>query len=690
MVGGGRRTGPVVLRRRPEAVDLPLPPGGHRHVPAGPQRGSAARGRTADRQLPHHQTDPGMGQPHVRRGSSVQDGESQPAYVPLDPDRGARRIGTGGGVHRVRAAPRNWRGRRPAGGRGRRCRRRHSSGHRRWLARLRHQDRRWRPARWSDVAVLLPARTSLRALERALERRRHPVPGRDLLARLRDGRDPGPAHGGPGGRGSHRLAGGGRRPAHGRVRLRRRRPVHLAADARRPLGPPGPAPAAAPTETSSAQGLSWLGELHRERLWLAPSQVLERIVRERRLMEVAFVHPRPRDLWRRLRFVVDQCRAWEEAGGTTLREYLAWVRLQSAEGARVIETVLPETDDDAVRILTIHGAKGLEFPITVLSGLTTQLSRRQGGVQVLFPPGGAGRCISRRTWRPPSSPTSQPIEEQMDCHERLRLLYVAATRARDHLIVSVHRKEGLAELRRRRSCSTSLAGIRRWSRSWGRRRAGCEEAGARGVHTGAASEVASPDLPSLPTDGSKNDLPPLSRPAARWPCPPPGWPRRRPAPRSSKRWPASRRTRGTSTCRRGRRAGTAAPSAGPSTACCRRSTWRRARAGRGVRGPGRGRGRPREGGRDRGLLSFGAGVGRRRGGGPTPPLAGGLRRHPLWRWGARGVHRPALPLAGRAGRRRLQDRQLARRSRPSGQGRALPGPTAGVRPGRERRRPARR
>ena len=28
----------------------------------------------------------------------------------------------------------------------------------------------WRPARWSDVAVLLPARTSLRALERALER----------------------------------------------------------------------------------------------------------------------------------------------------------------------------------------------------------------------------------------------------------------------------------------------------------------------------------------------------------------------------------------------------------------------------------------------------------------------------------------------------------------------------------------
>ena len=45
--------------------------------------------------------------------------------------------------------------------------------------------------------------------------------------------------------------------------------------------------------------------------------------------------------------------------GGSLREYLRWADLQSAEGARVVETVLPETDDDAVRILTIHGAKGL-------------------------------------------------------------------------------------------------------------------------------------------------------------------------------------------------------------------------------------------------------------------------------------------------------------------------------------------
>ena len=33
-----------------------------------------------------------------------------------------------------------------------------------------------------------------------------------------------------------------------------------------------------------------------------------------------------------------------------------------------------------------------------------------------------------------------PVDEQMDAFERRRLLYVATTRARDHLVVSLHRK----------------------------------------------------------------------------------------------------------------------------------------------------------------------------------------------------------------------------------------------------------
>jgi UvrD-like helicase C-terminal domain len=185
-----------------------------------------------------------------------------------------------------------------------------------------------------------------------------------------------------------------------------------------------------------------LGRRRRRAAQPARRESLERILRERRFFELGAAERRPRDLWRRLRFVLDQCRAWEEAGGVTLRQYLHWVEGQSAEGSRVIETVLPESDDDAVRILTIHGAKGLEFPIVVLSGLTTEMRAHPRGVEVRFPPTQGWAIKLHKGMSTTDFELTTPLDEQMDHDERLRLLYVATTRARDHLVVSVHRKGG--------------------------------------------------------------------------------------------------------------------------------------------------------------------------------------------------------------------------------------------------------
>ena len=180
-------------------------------------------------------------------------------------------------------------------------------------------------------------------------------------------------------------------------------------------------------------------DLHDARWWLTPAQLLERIIRERAALESAVATGRPRDVWRRLRFVVDQARAWSDAGGVGLRSYLQWARLQGADNAKVTETVLPETDDDSVRILTIHGAKGLQFPITVVSGMSSPMQRPPYGPTIAFPPGQP--AVSRLSARVASEGYDQwqPIDEMMDEHERLRLLYVACTRACDHLVVSLHR-----------------------------------------------------------------------------------------------------------------------------------------------------------------------------------------------------------------------------------------------------------
>ncbi len=300
---------------------------------------------------------------------------------------------------------------------------------------------KWRDAQLGDVCILLPARTSLPFLERALEAEGIAYRAetsslvyatrevRDLLMTLRAIDDP-----------SDELAlvSALRSPLfgcgdddlfefhvehEGRWDVRRLPPDTL------------------PPDHPVVDALGALRELHQARVWVTPSELLERVVRERHVLELGADSGKFRDVSRRIRFVVDQARAFGDAAGGSLRDYLAWATLQGTEGARVVETVLPETDDDAVRIMTVHGAKGLQFPIVVCSGTTTQAAARLGGVQVLFPASGGYEVSLARRAHTDAFELHQAFDEQMSFHEKLRLLYVACTRARDHLVVSVHRVE---------------------------------------------------------------------------------------------------------------------------------------------------------------------------------------------------------------------------------------------------------
>jgi ATP-dependent helicase/nuclease subunit A len=189
-----------------------------------------------------------------------------------------------------------------------------------------------------------------------------------------------------------------------------------------------------------AQGLAYLSRLHYDARWMTPSEMLGAIVADRRMLEVAATGPRARDQWRRLRFVVDQARAWSEAEHGGLRAYLAWAARQGEETARVAEAVLPESDVDAVRVMTVHAAKGLEFPMVVLSGMSSR-PNSPSGVRLLWTASGYEVKLTKNVQTNDFEHVA-PIDEQMDGYERRRLLYVATTRARDHLVVSLHRKDG--------------------------------------------------------------------------------------------------------------------------------------------------------------------------------------------------------------------------------------------------------
>ncbi|MBK5222942.1 MAG: UvrD-helicase domain-containing protein, partial [Acidimicrobiia bacterium] len=231
-------------------------------------------------------------------------------------------------------------------------------------------DRRtgqWRDPKWADIAVLIPARTGLPEMRAAFDRAGVPYrieasslvwltqEVRELLAVLRAIDDPtdelalvaalrSPAFA-CGDDDLARFVGEG-----GRLELGRSIPEQL------------------PATDPVVAGIASLQELHRDAVWDEPSALVERVIRERHLMEIATGSTRPRDVWRRLRFVADQARAYADAEGGTLRDFLEWTDLQADESARVSETILPETDDDAVRVMTIHASKGLEFPIVAVAG----------------------------------------------------------------------------------------------------------------------------------------------------------------------------------------------------------------------------------------------------------------------------------------------------------------------------------
>jgi ATP-dependent helicase/nuclease subunit A len=297
----------------------------------------------------------------------------------------------------------------------------------------------WQPARLGDVTILVPTRTSLPALEDALTEAGISYRAesaslvyasrlvRDLLLTLTAIDDP-----------SDELAtvAALRSPLFGcgdDDLYRFRRDHHGSFDHTRPL------PDSASADDPVATGLTYLHDMHQARRWRSPSELADQVVRDRRVLELGEAEGRARDLWRRVRFVLDQARAWTDTTNGTLRQYLAWIRQQTSEGSRVSEAVLPETDDDAVRIMTVHAAKGLEFPITIVSGLSTRPMRQRAGAEVVWPPGQP--CIIRigQTVVSDAFESWKPIDEQMSHDERIRLLYVACTRAQDHLVVSLHR-----------------------------------------------------------------------------------------------------------------------------------------------------------------------------------------------------------------------------------------------------------
>jgi ATP-dependent exoDNAse (exonuclease V) beta subunit len=132
--------------------------------------------------------------------------------------------------------------------------------------------------------------------------------------------------------------------------------------------------------------------------------------------------------------IAELARQYEMNGGISFRGFVEELRIAAA-AAQASEAPILEEDSDGVRMMTVHKAKGLEFPIVILVDATCRLSRPEAGRWI--DPSGSLCALKLSGWTPIDLLLHGPEEAARDRAEGERLAYVAATRARDMLVIPV-------------------------------------------------------------------------------------------------------------------------------------------------------------------------------------------------------------------------------------------------------------
>ncbi len=177
--------------------------------------------------------------------------------------------------------------------------------------------------------------------------------------------------------------------------------------------------------------------LHREVRFLEAGKAVERVFRELPLSVLAASGTSGEQAVANLEKVRLVARDAGADGSGTLKDVVAELERRVRDEEDESENAMEEETPDAVRIMSIHRAKGLEFPVVVLPDSLAGVNRRPSSaveVRQDWATGLVGLCIDD-LWSLPGV-FLRAKQREREKHERRRLLYVAMTRPRQQLVFS--------------------------------------------------------------------------------------------------------------------------------------------------------------------------------------------------------------------------------------------------------------
>ena len=145
--------------------------------------------------------------------------------------------------------------------------------------------------------------------------------------------------------------------------------------------------------------------------------------------------------------IVELCKNQEDFEPLTLRDFIEIVEGYKFREIRESEAPVESEEDDVVKLITTHSAKGLEFPVVIVADVDRDNIRPSDYFVY-----SKNHGISFKILNPSTNEEERPLSyerindesKEKELRESRRLLFVAMTRAQEHLIISggINRNRG--------------------------------------------------------------------------------------------------------------------------------------------------------------------------------------------------------------------------------------------------------